>query len=84
MLHCLSGAPRSEQYNYGARFLGSTLLDEGRNHAVFSAALKKARTDQGVWLDHPESRVSIKITIEGIRLVSPVRCALAGNVAEVV
>ena len=65
---CLSGAPRSEQYNYGARFLGSTLLDEGRSHAVFAAALKKARTDQeSVWLDHSESRVSVKITVDGIR-----------------
>ena len=76
---CLSGAPRSEQYNYGARFLGSTLLDEGRSHAVFSAALKKARTDQGsVWLDHSESRVSVKITIDGIRWVNPCDVYLQG------
>ena len=72
---CLPGAPRSEQYNYGARFLGSTLLDEGRSHAVFAAALKKARTDQeSVWLDHSESRVSVKITVDGIRWVTSVMC----------
>ena len=67
----LSGAPRSEQYTYGARFLGSTLLDEGKSHAVFSAALKRASADQeDLGIDHPDSRVSIRISIDGIRWVA--------------
>ena len=70
MFQCvfLLGAPRSEQHTYGARFLGSTLLDEGKSHAVFSAALKKAVTNQkDACIDHPDSRVTVRITLDGIR-----------------
>lgn len=70
-----SGASRSEEYTYGAHFLGSTLLDEGKSHAVFSAALKKAVADQeDVCIDHAASRVSLKITLDGIRWVTTLVC----------
>ena len=75
-LDCVAAGPsQSEEYTYSARFLGSTLLDEGKSQAVFSSVLKKAVADQeDVCIDQVASRVSLRITLDGIRWVTMLVC----------